>query len=202
MAEAPAVSKVGQDGSQTGTGRIVQIVGPVVDVEFPEGQIPDIYTALDIDGGDGNRIVLEVEQALGNNWVRAVSMSPTEGLSRGMAVRREVLGDTHVDRATDGNPFTADFQDFLTRYAWGEIWDRPGLDRRMRSVITLTALATLNHDNELAMHIRAALRNGLTRDEIKEVLLQVSIYAGVPAANRAFAVARDTLAKVAAEEAG
>jgi 4-carboxymuconolactone decarboxylase len=112
----------------------------------------------------------------------------------GMAVRRQVLGDDHVDRAIAAtDDFTADFQDFITRYAWGEIWTRPGLDRRIRSCITLAILATLHHDEELAMHVRAALRNGLTRAEIAEVLLQVGVYAGVPAANRAFKVAREAL---------
>ncbi|MFF0823840.1 4-carboxymuconolactone decarboxylase [Micromonospora haikouensis] len=111
-----------------------------------------------------------------------------------MAVRRQVLGDAHVDRAVAAtDAFTADFQDLITRYAWGEIWSRPGLDRRIRSVITLAVLATLHHDEELAMHVRAALRNGLTPQEISEVLLQVGVYAGVPAANRAFAVARRAL---------
>ncbi|GII25940.1 4-carboxymuconolactone decarboxylase [Planosporangium mesophilum] len=117
--------------------------------------------------------------------------------SDGMTVRRAVLGDEHVDRAiarTDG--FTADFQDLITRYAWGEIWTRDGLDRRTRSCITLSILAALGHENELAMHVKAALRNGLTRDEIKEVLLQVAIYAGVPAANTAFAVAQRVLADI------
>ncbi|MBE1491119.1 4-carboxymuconolactone decarboxylase [Plantactinospora soyae] len=112
----------------------------------------------------------------------------------GMAVRREVLGDAHVDRAVaNTDEFTADFQDLITRYAWGDIWTRPGLDRRTRSCITLAVLATLHHDEELAMHVRAALRNGLTREEVREVLLQVSVYAGVPAANRAFKVAQETL---------
>ncbi len=113
---------------------------------------------------------------------------------RGMQVRREVLGDEHVDAAlarTTG--FTVDFQDFITRYAWGEIWTRPGLDRRTRSCITLTALVALGHLDELEMHVRAALRNGLTVDEIKEVLLQCAIYCGVPAANAAFAVAQSVL---------
>jgi 4-carboxymuconolactone decarboxylase len=115
----------------------------------------------------------------------------------GMAVRRAVLGDAHVDRATAAaDEFTGDFQEFITRYAWGEVWTRPGLDRRMRSAITLAMLATLHHDAELAMHVRAAVRNGLTREEIKEVLLQVAVYAGVPAANRAFAVAARTLAEL------
>ncbi len=113
---------------------------------------------------------------------------------RGMKVRREVLGDEHVDSAigrTTG--FTADFQDLITRYAWGEIWTRPGLDRKTRSCITLTALVALGHLEELKMHVRAAIRNGLTEDEIKEVLLQSAIYCGVPAANSAFAVAQRAL---------
>jgi 4-carboxymuconolactone decarboxylase len=114
----------------------------------------------------------------------------TDQHDRGMEVRREVLGDEHVDGAIERTTeFTADFQDLITRYAWGEIWTRPGLDRRMRSAITLTALIALGHFEELAIHVRAARRNGLTDDEIKEVLLQAAIYCGVPAANRAFAVA-------------
>ena len=112
----------------------------------------------------------------------------------GDATRRAVLSDEHVDRATAGaTPFTADFQEFITKYAWGEIWTRPGLDRRTRSCITLAMLAALGHEHELAMHVRAARRIGLTEDEIKEVLLQTAIYAGVPAANRAFAVAQAVL---------
>ncbi|GIG91222.1 4-carboxymuconolactone decarboxylase [Plantactinospora endophytica] len=121
-------------------------------------------------------------------------MDDRERHAAGMVVRREVLGDAHVDRAVAGtDEFTADFQDLITRYAWGDIWTRPGLDRRTRSCITLAVLATLHHDEELAMHVRAALRNGLTREEVREVLLQVSVYAGVPAANRAFKVAQETL---------
>ena len=113
---------------------------------------------------------------------------------RGMKNRREVLGDAHVDRAVARtSEFTADFQDLITRYAWGEIWDRPGLDRRMRSAITLTALVADGQLDELELHLRAALRNGLTRDEIKEVLLHSAIYCGVPAANSAFAVAQRVL---------
>lgn len=113
---------------------------------------------------------------------------------RGMQVRREVLGDEHVDRAgSRTTAFTADFQDLITRYAWGEIWTRPGLDRKTRSCITLTALVALGHLEELKLHIRAALRNGLTEGEIKEVLLQSAIYCGVPAANAAFAVAQSVL---------
>ena len=123
-------------------------------------------------------------------------MNDEEHREQGMRTRREVLGDAHVDGAIAGTtPFTADFQDLITRYAWGEIWSRPGLDRRIRSAITLTALTALNHHHELAMHVRAALRNGLTPDEIKEILLQAAIYCGVPAANRAFAIAQDVLAE-------
>src|SRR5215203_5458155 len=113
---------------------------------------------------------------------------------RGMRIRREVLGDEYVDAAIERTTeFTADFQDLITRYAWGEIWARPGLDRRTRSVITVTALIALGRFDELAMHVRAARRNGLSDDEIKEVLLQCAIYCGVPAANRAFAVASEVL---------
>ncbi|WP_219510493.1 bifunctional 3-oxoadipate enol-lactonase/4-carboxymuconolactone decarboxylase PcaDC [Nonomuraea ceibae] len=124
----------------------------------------------------------------------AVPAGSTGSAGPGMRVRREVLGDAHVDRAiarTTG--FTRDFQDLITRYAWGEIWTRPGLDRRTRSCITLTALVAHGHLEELAMHVRAALRNGLTPDEIGEVLLQTAIYCGVPAANAAFAVAQRVL---------
>ena len=113
---------------------------------------------------------------------------------RGMEVRREVLGDEHVDEAIrTTTDLTADFQSFITRYAWGEIWTRPGLDRKTRSCITLTALVALNTPEELAMHVRAALRNGLTPDEIREVLLQCAVYCGVPAANTAFGIARRVL---------
>ncbi|MFB9834591.1 4-carboxymuconolactone decarboxylase [Actinoallomurus acaciae] len=115
-------------------------------------------------------------------------------MSDGMTVRREVLGDAHVDRAEARKTgFTADFQDFITRYAWGEIWTRPLLDRRTRSCITLTALVARGHLEELALHVRAAVRNGLSADEIKEVLLQTAVYCGVPAANSAFAVAQRVL---------
>ena len=115
---------------------------------------------------------------------------------KGMATRREVLGDAHVDRATDAaTDFTRDFQEFITRYAWGEIWSRPDLDRRTRSCITLAVLTVLGHEHELAMHVRAALRNGVSVAEIKEVLLQAGLYGGVPAANRAFAIAQDVLAE-------
>ena len=121
-------------------------------------------------------------------------MDDEELAEAGMRVRREVLGDEHVDRAVAGTTsFTAPFQDLITRYAWGDVWSRPGLTRAERSIITLTALAVLRQEEELAMHVRAALRNGLTPEQISELLLQVAIYAGVPAANRAFAVADKVL---------
>ena len=112
----------------------------------------------------------------------------------GMAVRREGLGDAHVDRANAGiTDETREFQELITTYAWGEIWSRPGLDRRTRSCVTIAMLVTLKQEHELAMHLRAALRVGVTREEIREILLQTAIYAGVPAANRAFAIAQDVL---------
>ncbi len=111
-----------------------------------------------------------------------------------MKVRREVLGDAHVDRElAQADDFSGAFQELLTRYAWGEIWDRPGLDRRTRSCVTLTALVAGGHTEELASHTRAALRNGLTPDEIGEVLLQAAVYCGVPAAAGAFRVAQQVI---------
>ena len=125
-------------------------------------------------------------------------MDDAERTRRGMTVRREVLGDEHVDRAVaTTTSFTEPFQDLITRYAWGEIWSRPGLSRAERSLVTLAVLAALHHDNELAMHIKAALRNGLQPEQISEVLLQVALYAGVPAGNRAFAVAQRALSEAA-----
>lgn len=115
-------------------------------------------------------------------------------IEAGERVRRQVLGDAHVDRAAAATtPFTAAFQDLVTRYAWGGVWTRPGLDRRTRSVATLTALLALRHWDEFAMHVRAARRNGLTADEISEVILQSAVYCGMPVANHGFAVARQVL---------
>jgi 4-carboxymuconolactone decarboxylase len=109
----------------------------------------------------------------------------------GMRVRREVLGDEHVDQAVANTTgFTQPFQDFITRYAWGSVWAREGLDRKTRSCITLAVLTALGRENEIAMHVRAALRNGLTSDEIAEVLLHTAVYAGVPVSNAAFAIAK------------
>ncbi|WAL67029.1 4-carboxymuconolactone decarboxylase [Amycolatopsis cynarae] len=115
----------------------------------------------------------------------------------GMTIRREVLGDAHVDRAIAGTTeFTRKFQDYITRAAWGSIWTREGLDRRTRSCITLAVLTALHCENEIAMHVKAAITNGLTPDEIGEVLLHTAVYAGVPAANAAFAIAQRTLAEL------
>jgi 4-carboxymuconolactone decarboxylase len=130
-------------------------------------------------------------------------MDDAERARQGTEVRRAVLGDAHVDRAAASvTPFSEPFQDFITRYAWGEVWGRPGLSRAERSIITLTALAALQHENELALHVRGALRNGLSPDQIREILLQVAVYAGVPAANRAFSVAQRVLAEVAGDPPG
>ena len=123
-----------------------------------------------------------------------------ERIDAGTAVRREVLGGEHVDRATAAaTDFTRDFQQFITDYAWGGIWTRPGLDRRSRSMITLTALIARGHHEELAMHVRVARTNGLTDDEIKEVILQSAIYCGVPDANTAFRIAQKVLAELDAQ---
>lgn len=123
-------------------------------------------------------------------------LTDDERRAQGFAVRREVLSDAHVDRAIAAtSELTADFQDFITRVAWGDIWSRPGLDRRARSVAVLSSLIAHGHHEELAMHLRAAIRNGLTIDEIREVILQSAIYSGVPAANTAFRIAGEVFAE-------
>jgi 4-carboxymuconolactone decarboxylase len=121
-----------------------------------------------------------------------MEMDERERYEKGLAVRRAVLGDAHVDRAlANRNAFNAEFQDLITRYGWGEIWTRPGLERKTRSFITLGMMVALGRTEELKLHLRAALNNGATRDEIKEVLLQAAIYCGVPAANSAFHLAQE-----------
>ena len=123
-------------------------------------------------------------------------MTEDEQYEQGMRVRREVLGDAHVDRAlADATDFTAPWQEFITRHAWGGVWTRDGLDRRTRSAITLSVLTALGRENEIAMHVRAALRHGLSQEEIAEVLIHTAVYAGVPAANAAFAVAQRVFAE-------
>jgi 3-oxoadipate enol-lactonase/4-carboxymuconolactone decarboxylase len=194
------------------TDRLAEITTPVLAIAGAE----DVPTPLEclqrIASGvkDGRLVVLD----------RVGHQSPAEAPQRvaeliadrlaprdrryeaGMRVRREVLGDAHVDRAVaHTTEFTADFQELITRYAWGTIWTRPGLDRRSRSLITLTALIARGHHEELAMHLRAARRNGLTNDEIKELLLQTAIYCGVPDANSAFRIANQVLADYDASEA-
>ena len=123
-------------------------------------------------------------------------MDERERYNRGIEIRRQVLGDAHVDKSLQQrNAFNEDFQDLITRYAWGEIWSRPGLPRQTRSLITLAMMVALNRSEEFRMHVRAALRNGVTRDEIREVLLQPAIYCGVPAANNAFHIAEEAMSE-------
>jgi 3-oxoadipate enol-lactonase / 4-carboxymuconolactone decarboxylase len=156
---------------------VIEQAAHLANVEQPKALTSALLDHLDPDGRKAHRAVSD----------------PVH--DRGMRIRREVLGDDHVDAAiARTTEFTADFQDLITRYAWGEIWTRPGLDRKTRSCITLTALVALGKLEELEMHVRAALRVGLTVEEIKEVLLQSAIYCGVPAANSAFAVAQSVLA--------
>jgi 3-oxoadipate enol-lactonase/4-carboxymuconolactone decarboxylase len=128
---------------------------------------------------------------------------PIDPYEAGMRLRREVLGDAHVDRSiARTTDFTRDFQEHITRVAWGSVWTRPGLDRRTRSVITLTALTALGREGELELHVRGALRNGLTPDEISEILIHTSVYAGVPAANAAFAIAQRVIDEETAADSG
>jgi 4-carboxymuconolactone decarboxylase len=129
-------------------------------------------------------------------FLKEIAMDERKRYEQGLTARREVLGDAHVDRALqNGNAFTEEFQDLITRYAWGEIWSRPGLPRQTRSLITLAMMVALNRGEEFRLHVRAALSNGVTREEIKEVLLQCAIYCGVPAANSAFHAAEEVLGK-------
>jgi 3-oxoadipate enol-lactonase/4-carboxymuconolactone decarboxylase len=159
------------DGVQRGTLQILDGVAHLAPAEAP---------------GEVAKLIIEHCDAQG---------SGADRYATGMRVRREVLGDDHVDRATaSATDFARDFQQLITEYAWGTIWTRPGLDRRSRSMITLTALVARGHHEELAMHVRAARRNGLSVDEIKEVLLQTAIYCGVPDANTAFRIAQAALA--------
>ena len=124
-------------------------------------------------------------------------MDDRERYDRGMTVRRAVLGEAHVDRSlTRLTPFNEEFQDLITRYAWGEIWTRPGLPRHTRSLITIGLMVALNRPDEFKLHVRAAFNNGVSRDEIKEVLMQCAIYAGVPAANSAFHLAEEVFAQM------
>jgi 3-oxoadipate enol-lactonase/4-carboxymuconolactone decarboxylase len=169
---------------------------------------PDHLAAVAAGVTDGRSLVLPQAAHLAS-WEQAVAVNAAllthlsagrgdaERVAAGMRVRRAVLGDAHVDRAVAATTaFTAGFQDLITRHAWGDVWTRPGLDRRTRSLLTLALLTALGHEKELAMHVRAALSNGVTPQEISEVLLHSAVYAGVPAANRAFAVAQQVLAEL------
>jgi len=191
---APVLAVAGAEDQPTPPESLAFIAGNVRDGRFvsldgvahlaPAEQPATVASLLDehFAQGEGERTVEQTRAA-------------------GMAVRRAVLGDAHVDRAIAGTtPFTRDFQELITAYAWGEIWTRAGLDRRSRSMITLTALVALGHHEELAMHVRAARTNGLTDDEIKELLLQTAIYCGVPAANTAFRIAQRVLAELDEDE--
>jgi 3-oxoadipate enol-lactonase/4-carboxymuconolactone decarboxylase len=181
--------------------RLGEITAPVLavagadDVATPPSSLAAIAEGV----RNGRLVVLDdtAHQAPAERPAEVAAMIREHLEAPGMSARRAVLGDAHVDRAVAGTTeFTAEFQDLITRYAWGEIWTRPGLDRRSRSLITLTALVALGHQEELAMHVRAARRNGLTADEIKELLLQTAVYCGVPAANTAFRIAQQVLAEM------
>lgn len=190
-------------------GQLARIDTPVLTIAgaADTSTPPEMLAAIALGVADGRAEVLagvaHLAPAEAPSEVAALIRRHIEGAQRqrdvfraGMSVRRQVLGDAHVDRATASiTDLTEDFQELITRYAWGTIWTRPGLDRRSRSLITITALVALGHHEELAMHLRAALRNGVTRDEIVETLLQSAIYCGVPAANTAFRIAQDVLSE-------
>jgi 3-oxoadipate enol-lactonase/4-carboxymuconolactone decarboxylase len=187
---APVLAIAGSDDTATPPEKLQEIASGVVDGRYVE--LEGVAHLAPAEAPEEVARLLR-EHFLGEAPPADVAPS---GSSEGMRVRREVLGDAHVDRAAAATTdFTRDFQELITAYAWGEIWTRPGLDRRSRSMITLTALIARGHHEELAMHVRAALRNGLTVDEIKEVLLQSAIYCGVPDANTAFRVASGVLAE-------
>ncbi|MFJ8198157.1 3-oxoadipate enol-lactonase [Streptomyces sp. NPDC096152] len=180
---APTLALAGRDDPATPPAHLRQIADAV-----PGAALTEIPGASHLAPAQCPEAVLTA--------LRAHFAPAAGGAGRGMAVRREVLGDAHVDRAqTRQTPFTARFQEFISRYAWGEIWTDPTLTRRERSMVTLTALVAHGHYDELAMHVRAARRNGLTPEEIGAVLLQTAVYCGVPAANSAFAVAQRVLAE-------
>ena len=199
-ATPPAHSRELADGVADSTLIELSGVGHLAPIEAPARVAAALAAHLDAaDAADAS----DSADASDDGAAASDPPRPTDDAARhaaGMRVRRAVLGDAHVDRAAAGTTaFTAPFQDLITRYAWGEIWTRPGLDRRTRSCITLTALVAHGHLEELAMHVRAARNNGLTPDEIGEVLLQSAIYCGVPAANSAFAVAKRVLGDLSEE---
>jgi 3-oxoadipate enol-lactonase/4-carboxymuconolactone decarboxylase len=196
-------------------GRLAEITTPVLAVAGAVDEPTPVERLREIaDGVNHGRLVVldnvahlapveapeEVAALIAGHTARAKTIDDVR--EAGMSVRRQVLGDSHVNRTTaEATDFTSEFQDFITQYAWGSIWTRPGLDRRSRSLITLTALVARGHHEELAMHIRAARTNGLTNNEIKELLLQTAIYCGVPDANTAFRIAQRVLAEIDGEVA-
>ncbi|MFC1418066.1 bifunctional 3-oxoadipate enol-lactonase/4-carboxymuconolactone decarboxylase PcaDC [Streptacidiphilus cavernicola] len=189
LATPPAHARELADGIPGAALVEIPTAAHLAPAEKPEQVLAALLTHLDGPGGS-SRTTAAATTGTGTGTTAA------DGHAAGTAVRRAVLGDAHVDRAVaSASGFTAPFQDLITRYAWGEIWTRPGLDRRTRSCITLTALVARGHLDELALHVRAARRNGLSPEEIGEVLLQSAIYCGVPAANSAFAVADRVLAE-------
>jgi 3-oxoadipate enol-lactonase/4-carboxymuconolactone decarboxylase len=172
---------------------VVDGAAHLVNVEQPEWTTTLILSHLQ------DRRLQDQTSWQGQRWPKGRASMSDSPRDIGMRIRREVLGDAHVDRAiAQTTPFTADFQDFITRVAWGDVWARPDLDRRTRSCVTLAILTALGREAEIAAHVRAALRNGLTPAEIAEVLLHTAVYAGVPAANRAFAIAQGVLDEIAA----
>lgn len=178
---ARTVASAVQNG-QSAVLKNVAHQGPTEDPETTANILHAFFSGQNVEQRDGDQTIDEIYDA-------------------GMVVRREVLSNAHVDRATaNADEFTSDFQEMITRYAWGTIWTRPGLDRKMRSAVTLTAMVAGKYWEELAMHVKAARRNGLTVDEIKEILLQTAIYCSVPAANVAFSVAKQALAEYEEQE--
>lgn len=186
--KAPVLAVAGADDDVTPPESLREVADGVIDGTYVE--LPGVAHLAPAEAPD------EVARLLREHFLGETPPPPAGSGAGGMRVRREVLGDAHVDRAAAATTdFTRDFQELITAYAWGEIWTRSGLDRRSRSMITLTALIARGHHEELAMHVRAALRNGLTVEEIKEVLLQSAIYCGVPDANTAFRIASEVLAE-------
>ena len=211
----PVLAVAGSEDQPTPPTKLAEIANGIsgAELEIIEGaahlvpaEAPEVTASLLHDFMDGNSTSSNSTSGETAETPLPTASGPREASrdevrEAGMTVRRQVLSDAHVDRANAKvDEFTADFQDLITRYAWGEIWTRPDLDKRMRSAITLTAMIAGGHEAELAMHVKAAVRNGLSRDEIKEVLLQSAIYCSVPSANTAFSVASQALAEMDEED--
>lgn len=181
----PLLAIAGLDDPVAPPGEMAELAAAV-----PDGRSVDLPDAGHLANAEQPGVVAELLVDFFQKGRRMAT--DDERREQGMSVRREVLGDEHVDRANAGiTEVTRDFQDFITRYAWGDVWSRPGLDRRLRSTVTITALIAHGHWEELGMHLRAALRNGLTQEEVTEIILQSGVYCGVPAANSAFRIAQE-----------